>query len=102
MKPYSLVARFVRGIVALRMQLLVIGVIAGLAAIYPAQQITFDRSIENMFAKDDPLLVPFRQVKRIFGGSEIAMAAYIDPELMTPEGIQRLSSLTKQLEIVDG
>lgn len=98
----SLVARFVRGLVAWRNPLLMMGVILGLAAIYPAKQVTFDRSIENMFAKDDPLLTPFRQLKRIFGGSEIAMAAYIDPQLMTLEGIRRLDSLTKNLEKVPG
>ena len=42
-------------------------VLAGLAFI-PATQIEFDRSVENMFAPDDPLLGPYRKLKRTFGG----------------------------------
>ena len=48
------------------------------AAICP-RQLSFDQSIENMFAADDPLLVPYRRLTRTFGGNEIALAAYVDP-----------------------
>ena len=44
-------------------------------------------SIENMFAPDDPLLVPYRQLKRTFGGDEIALAAYnAGPEMVDRYG----------------
>lgn len=75
--------------------------LVGLA--YPqASRLDFDRSIENMFAPDDPLLVPYRTLKRTFGGNEIALAAYVDPALLTPEGMQRVAELTDQMSQVDG
>ena len=70
---------------------------------YPySQRLSFDRSIENMFAPDDPLLKPYRQLKRVFAGNEIALAAYEDPQLMTPEGIARVRRLTELLAAVPG
>ena len=61
-----------------------------------------DRSIENMFAPGDPLLVPYKQLKRTFGGNEIALAAYVDPDLLTPGGMSRLESVTNDLAAVPG
>ena len=37
--------------------------------------------IEDTFAENDPILVPFRHAKRIFGGNEVAIAAYKDQNL---------------------
>ncbi len=82
--------------------LLVFGVVAVGALFRPAQRLSFDRSIENMFAEQDPLLIPFRKMKRTFGGTEVAVAAYVDPQLMTPGGFERLDVLTKQLAAVPG
>ncbi|MGH7136745.1 MAG: MMPL family transporter, partial [Pirellulales bacterium] len=62
----------------------------------------FDRSIENMFAPDDPILEPFRQLKRTFGGDEIALAAYVDRDLLSPKGLDRLGKLTSELAGVGG
>jgi hypothetical protein len=71
-------------------------------AYFPAQRLSFDRSIENMFAPDDPILEPYRQLKRTFGGNEVALAAYVDPQLLTPEGMDRLETLTNELTKVPG
>lgn len=68
----------------------------------PSSQLAFDRSIESMFPHGDPLLAPYEKLKETFGGNEIALAAYEDPRLMTPEGIARLANLTKELKGVDG
>ncbi|MDH3718630.1 MAG: MMPL family transporter, partial [Planctomycetota bacterium] len=38
----------------------------------------------------------------IFGGDEIVLAAYVDPQLMTPDGFDRVRRLTDQLARVDG
>ncbi len=72
------------------------------AACFPARQLDFDRSIANMFAADDPLLIPYRQLQRTFGGNDVAVAAYDDAELMTPTGMQRVAQLTTALAAVDG
>jgi len=94
--------RITRWLIAWRWPLLVLGAIAVAAAWLPAQNLGFDRSIENMFAPDDPLLPPFRQLKRTFGGDEIALAAYVDRELLSTEGLDRLEELTKDLAGVPG
>ena len=62
----------------------------------------FDRSIENMFAPDDPLLAPYGLLKRTFGGNEIVMATYMDENLFSPEGIARLVKLSAELSAVKG
>lgn len=69
-----------------------------------SKQVTFDRSIENMFAPDDPLIGPYRRLKRTFGGNEIVMAVYRDPQLLSEgkAGIRRLASVRKKMEQVPG
>jgi hypothetical protein len=89
-------------LIAWRWPLLALGLCSVAAAWLPAQRLGFDRSIENMFAPDDPLLPPFRQLKRTFGGDEIALAAYVDPDLLGVEGLDRLEKLTKELAAVPG
>ncbi len=68
----------------------------------PAGRLDFDRSLEKMFAEDDPLLVPYRQLQRTFGGDAVVMAAYVDPQLMTAAGIRRVQQLTDRLAEVPG
>lgn len=91
-------------LVAYRWPLLALAVVALLAAWPASRRLTFDRSIENMFAADDPLLVPYRRLKERFGGNEMVLAVYRDPELMAPseEGLERLRAVTERLEDVDG
>lgn len=97
-----MVRRLVDFLISRRWPLLAIGLLATALAWPLANRLQFDRSIENMFAPDDPLLVPYRQLKRTFGGDEIALAAYIDEQLLTDEGLDRLEHLTDQLEDVEG
>jgi hypothetical protein len=85
-----------------RWPLLILAVAAVTIAAGPASQLGFDRSVENMFAPDDPLLIPYRQLKRTFGGNEIALAAYVDPHLLTSAGMARLKRVTEQLQAVSG
>lgn len=89
-------------LVAWRWALLGAGLAATLAAVGPSQRLAFDRSIENMFAPDDPVLGPFRQLKRTFGGDEVALAAYVDPGLLSPAGLQRLEQFAERLAGVAG
>lgn len=94
--------RITRWLIEWRLPLLLVGMLAALLAYGPAHRLEFDRSIENMFAADDPLLVPYRELKRIFGGNEIALAAYVDPQLLTAEGLERVEQLTQQMREVPG
>lgn len=94
--------RVSRWLIACRWPLLALALVLSAAAWRAGRSLSFDRSIENMFADDDPVLGPYRKLKRTFGGNEIALAAYVDPDLLTPEGIDRLEKLTQELAAVPG
>ncbi len=94
--------KFANALIAWRWPLLTVAALLTALAWGPASRLDFDRSVENMFAPDDPLLPPYRLLKRTFRGNEIVMAAYVDPQLMTPSGYRRLAQLTWRLAAVDG
>jgi predicted RND superfamily exporter protein len=96
--------RITSWLVQWRWPLLVVGVILAVLSWPASRQLSFDRSIDNMFAEDDPLLVPFQRLKRTFGGDEVVLAVYADDELLAPDhrGIRRLATVTDRLEKVPG
>ena len=96
--------RFTSFLIRWRWLLLALSLVAVGAAIPFSAQVTFDRSIENMFAPNDPLLAPYQRLKRTFGGNEIVMAVYRDPQLLNEgkAGIRRLQSVREKLEQVPG
>jgi hypothetical protein len=87
-----------------RMPLFAAAVALAVLAFVPASRIEFDRSVENMFAPDDPLLVPYRKLKRTFGGNEVVVAVYRDEQLLDPDGrgIRRLAEIRRELEALPG
>jgi len=91
-------------LIAWRFPLLLVAVAAGTLALPASIGLEFDRSVENMFATDDPLLDPYQKLKRIFGGNEVVAAVYVDDELFARDGdgIERLSALRERLEAVPG
>ncbi|MFV2065983.1 MAG: RND family transporter [Pirellulales bacterium] len=82
--------------------LLALAVTLTVGSYFPARRLDFDRSVENMFAADDPLLVPYRQLKRTFGGDDVPVAPYDDQVFMTPGAMLRVIHLTEQLSAVAG
>jgi len=96
--------RFNQVLVTWRWPLFLLGVALVAAAILPAQRLSFDRSIENMFSPSDPLLPPYLRLKRQFGGNEIVLAVYEDAELLHADGrgLKRLAATSKRLKEVAG
>jgi len=90
--------------IAWRIPLLFFAVFTAAVAFAPARRLSFDRSIENMFAPNDPLLVPYRQLKRTFGGNELVVAVYADEQLLAPDGsgLERLAAIRRRMEAVPG
>ena len=72
------------------------------AAVVLSGRLEFSRSIDAMFDRSDPALVPYARMTRMFGSSETILAAYDDPQLFTTEGIGRLRSLAAELGAVPG
>jgi predicted RND superfamily exporter protein len=91
-------------LIAWRWPLLLAGVVAAAVAWPVAGRLSFDRSVENMFAEDDPVMGPFRRLRRAFGANEVVMAVYVDDELLHKDkrGIRRLASIADRLERVPG
>ncbi|MCE9553396.1 MAG: MMPL family transporter [Planctomycetes bacterium] len=98
----SLFHRSLSGLVRYRFVVLAVAAIVALIAWPIGNRLSFDRSIENMFSPSDPLLPPYRKLKRVFGGDKVVLAAYVDPQLTTPEGYRRVEQLTGQLQKVPG
>ena len=90
--------------IAWRWLLLALALALALIAVVPAARVDFDRSIENMFARDSELLRPYRRLKRVFGGNEIVLLVYADDQLMSADGagIRRLAELSGRLRGIDG
>jgi predicted RND superfamily exporter protein len=87
-----------------RWALLALAVLLAAAAYLPSRQVAFDRSIENMFAQDDPLLASYRKLRRVFGGNEVALIVYRDEKLLASSGagIRRLAAVSRQIEDAPG
>jgi predicted RND superfamily exporter protein len=100
--PGGTLRRSITALIRYRIWLLGVAVILGVAAAIIGQRLSLDRSIENMFAPDDPILVPYRRLQRTFGEHEVVLAMYADEKLSTPEGIDRVGKLADKLRRVSG
>lgn len=96
--------RIAAWLLAGRWPLLALALLAAAVCALPASHVKFDRSIENMFAPDDPLLPPYRHLKSIFGGNEVVLAVYADPQLLAEDraGIERLQKISRELKDTPG
>jgi predicted RND superfamily exporter protein len=91
-------------LISWRLGLLALAALAAAAALPISRQVEFDRSVENMLSDHDPILAPYRQLKRTFGGNEIALAVYQDQALLAPDGsgIRRLATIRQRLQQIPG
>ncbi|MCA9229233.1 MAG: MMPL family transporter [Planctomycetales bacterium] len=78
------------------------GLILSIAAAWFGRQLSLDRSIENMFAEDDPVRTTYLELQRVFGQHDIILAVYSDPELSSPAGLERLGNLAAKIRKVAG
>jgi predicted RND superfamily exporter protein len=85
-----------------RLWLLAIGVAIFAWASLSTRRVEFDRSLENMFAADDPVLPPFERLKRTFHAGDVVLAAYADEDLFTAEGLDRARALAGKIEALSG
>jgi len=89
-------------LIAHRRALAVVAVALAAIGVERARHLEFARSIDTMFDRADPALVPYRRMARAFGSSEVVLAAYDAPDLFTPAGIERLRQVTESLEATPG
>jgi predicted RND superfamily exporter protein len=100
----KLPTKFVDSLIRFRWLFAVAALLAAIVAHPLAGQVSFDRSIENMFSIDDPLLTNYQRLQRTFGGNEIVLAVYSDSQLFATDrsGLARLSRISKRCERVPG
>jgi predicted RND superfamily exporter protein len=96
--------RLVAALIRYRWPLFVLALLLAALAWFPSRFVRFDRSIENMFAPDDPLIPSYLRLKRDFGGNEVILAVYQDDHLLDPDGrgLARLAEITERIETVPG
>ncbi|MEX2187024.1 MAG: MMPL family transporter [Pirellulales bacterium] len=85
-----------------RLWLLVVAAAIAAWAVVSAPRVEFDRSLENMFAADDPVLPPFRRLKRTFHAGDVVLAAYADDQLFSVDGLNRSERVAKEIEAIAG
>ncbi|MFM8984463.1 MAG: MMPL family transporter, partial [Planctomycetia bacterium] len=95
--PFRVAGRIADRLIAWRVPLFLVALALVAAAVERSGQLRFSRSIDKMFDRSDPALVPYRRLTRTYGSSEIVLAAYEDQELFSADGIARLGALTARL-----
>ena len=88
--PYR---RWIKRMIRYRYWLLGFAAVLGVAAALTGRGLQLDRSIESMFAPDDPILVPYHRMQRTFGEYEVVLAMYADDKLATDSGIARVKQV---------
>jgi uncharacterized protein len=97
-----LMSRVAAFLVRRRFWLLAIAIAIFAWASLSAERVEFDRSLENMFAADDPVLPPFRKLKRTFHAGDVVLASYADEKLFSAEGLDRSRAVAAKIEALSG
>ncbi|QDT45396.1 MMPL family protein [Gimesia alba] len=84
-QPQSWLESWVNLLYQLRWVLLVAFLVLTGFAYFPASKLTFEQSIESLYAKDDQHLLDYLESKKLFGGDEFVFVAYTVPNLLKQE-----------------
>lgn len=86
-----------------RLLLIVALVVAG-CSLPISNRLNLDWAVEGMFPPGDPLVESYRKLQERFGGNDICLAVYRDPQLWEASGIglERLEQVSNRLAKVDG
>ena len=59
------------------------------------QHVGYEQSIKSFFADDDPDMTAYQNAAKSFGDDNFVFVAYDDPELLTPDGMDRVAELAE-------
>jgi predicted RND superfamily exporter protein len=59
------------------------------------KRVSYEQSISSFFAEDDPFMRVYQKAARTFGDDNFAFLVYDDPELVTPQGLDRAGELAR-------
>lgn len=94
--------RFSNAVIRWRYPLLIACLLLGAGAFPISQTLQFDRSLERLFHESDDRLKNYLESKEVFGAQETCFVAYTDPQLVSPEGLERLEQFSAKLAAVPG
>ena len=100
--PQAPASPFLAALIRHRLALLGLGLLLAVVGALFGNRLQLDRSIEHMFAEDDPVLQPYRALQEKFGQNEIAMAVFSEPKLQTEQGLAHIAVLTEQARKIPG
>ncbi len=83
---------------------LVIATVLFLISLPAAQNFSLDWQLDRMFPDGDPLVASYHRLEQRFGGNEIVLAVYRDPQLWSEDGsgLERLTKVSQRLSAVEG
>lgn len=73
----------------------VLASLIGLIAL--GRHVTYEQSLESFFPNDDPAVIEYKKASAAFGNDNIIFVSYDDPQLLTNEGLARVSELAEAL-----
>ena len=91
----NLTHRIAAWLIRRRWMLLALSLVLTAAGVWPSSQLRFDVAITNLFPPDDPVLVAYQEGLKLFGGAELVVVAYTDPDLLTAGGLIRLHQFSE-------
>ncbi|MGO8752112.1 MAG: efflux RND transporter permease subunit [Thermoguttaceae bacterium] len=91
----NLTHRIAAWLIRRRWTLLALSLVLTVAGVWPSSQLRFDVMITNLFPPDDPVLLAYQDGLKLFGGAELVVVAYTDPDLLTADGLMRLHQFSE-------
>ncbi|MEM6776640.1 MAG: MMPL family transporter [Planctomycetota bacterium] len=85
-----------------RLPLCLFGLITLIPLWIIGSRLTTNRSLESLFAPDDPALVDYQQLQATFGGNLVVMIVYQDDDLATVDGVRRNRVWTDRVAELSG
>lgn len=82
----------------MRLVLLAVTVALLVPAWFASERLTFDQSIESLYAASDPNLENYLESKRLFGGDEFVIVAWREPQLFQPDSTDLTAESSERIE----
>ncbi|HBE68141.1 MAG TPA: hypothetical protein DDW52_08325, partial [Planctomycetaceae bacterium] len=99
-----MIAQLAKFITRHHLGLLTLAALVAIGGFISARQLQMRWNVESMFPPGDPLVESYNHLQDRFGGNQIVLAVYRDPQLWAPngEGLERLEGVADRLREVDG
>jgi predicted RND superfamily exporter protein len=87
----------IRALLAARFATFALIALLLLALMTLGKRVSYEQSIGSFFADDDPYMAVYQRAARTFGDDNFVFLVYQDPDLLSTEGLDRVSELASQV-----